>query len=190
MTGGVAYFSSTGPSLPYGHRIFPFRPASLGAGGGDDRRQDPLVRAFGRLRAGQCHRVGAPARAQRHSGARGDLCAGGHILQLPGPGFSRPLSAVDLAHGSVVHRPPLLLSRRTGEPIPLLLLLVVGVLRHTALDASHLRHLCVALCQLQPLIRGAARRPRQSSGVAAEPGRPGLGDVGVERYGLAPQAGG
>src|SRR5262249_3578821 len=148
------------------------RAVPLGSGRREYRGEDPLVRPARRLPCGQ--RAGparsAPPGPGRHPGSWPPLHLVRHLLRSARPGFSRPASAVHRADGGPVHRLAVLLPRRPGEYLPLLLPVVADLLCDPLLVAGHLRDLGSARHQLRPALprlapgRAPALYPRPDPG--------------------------
>ena len=142
---------------------------------------NPLVRPARRLPPRQPRRPRRrPAAAQRHPRPRRWRTPCSTPRTPPRPGLPRPLAAGHLAHGGAVHRPAVLLPRRAGQPVPLLLLPVADLLRHPpparASPTPPARLHCAQLraCSTSP----CPPTPRHRSSLAADAGHARLGDLG------------
>ncbi len=164
----------------HGRRTLLDRSAALGTGRGNDCRQNPLGWPPRRLPGRQCRRSRdrTPADPQRHPGSRSHLCPARYLLQPARARFPGSLSPIHLPDGSALHRFALLLPRRPGKLLPLLLSPVPDLLRDPPLVARHLRYLCPTLGQLQHPVPGLAGRPAAGLDPGAHAGSARLGDLG------------
>src|SRR5207245_2562304 len=101
---------------------------------------------------------------QRHSGPGGGLRPFRHVLQPARPRVPWSLSVVRFADGSAVHRPALLLPRRPGELVPVLLSAVARLLRDPPFFSGYVGDVWSALRQLYPALCGAAGRTTAAAG--------------------------
>src|SRR5262249_55450453 len=103
-------------------------------------------------------------------------------------GLSGPLPAIGVRPGSPVHRPALLLPRRPGKPLPVLLLFIADLLRHPPRLTGDLRNLRAALPQFRAALSCPAAGGASPPDTGADAGGAGLGDVGEQRSGAIAEA--